>query len=110
MWPLSRSVGPTAGAGQPPDRLAALDAGLVRVGNLHHLDVEADLVEVVGVKIGDAAFLEGRARDADGVALKLQEPPLVDCRQNPTGINGRWHPQRSFGAVGDRDVKSEPAG
>src|SRR5207247_7377770 len=64
---------PAARSPEARDRLARRLAGLGPVGDLHHLDVEADVGHAVGEVIGDRALLEGRARSSDGCWLETTD-------------------------------------
>src|SRR5215470_6900638 len=87
---------PAAGAPQPRDRLARRLAGLGPVGDLHHLDVEADVRQVIGEIVGERSLLECRARNADGRLLELQDLLVADPRDDLLEVARIGHGASSY--------------
>ena len=83
-------------AAQPSDRLPAFLRRVVRMDDLHHLHVEADVGERVGVEVGYGAFLEGRAGDADRPLLEVENAALVHRRNGQPGIDATLHQATLF--------------
>src|SRR6267142_99528 len=82
---------PAAGAAQAPDGLARRLAGLGPVGDLHHFHVEPEVGHVGGEEIGDRAFLERRAGDADRGLLEGEHLRVADAREDLLPVGGVSH-------------------
>jgi len=50
---------------QPPNRLPALPRTIMRMNDVHHLDMKAHVGQRVGIEVGKLPFLESRACDSD---------------------------------------------
>ncbi len=99
---VEQKGGPSSAAAQTPDRLPALLRRILRMQDLHHFDLEADVRHRVGVEVRDFSLLERRAGDSDRALLEIEDPPLIHGGNGRCGINAGSHMRSPDSVVSNR--------
>ena len=68
----------SAGPGQPADRLPARLARIGWMGDVHHLDIEADIRHHIGEIIRQVVLFEGVARGAYRIQFHIKDALFLD--------------------------------
>src|ERR1700730_6918841 len=100
---VEQKGGASAGAAKTPDRLPALLRRILRMEDLHHFDVEADVRHRLGVEFRDFSRLKRRAGNSDRALLEIEDPPLIHGGNGRCGINAGSHMRSPDSAVSNRE-------